>query len=172
MRASIEKGLKAAKKNVTKNLRIYPLASIGTEKGKPFRPDARMKKILTDRVAIANAAARSIVWYPRVDGIMKGIDFASASKSGPTARPVSANPSSFGRRPIYRLGVAADLELFGSWVPEWVATLVLERVEKWVLGSGGPMARLRDASVEDLAHCAGPGRLDRHGTRSQWARVP
>ena len=127
MRASIEKGLKAAKKNVTKNLRIYPLAkkdnpprmkfirgsgkafntihandytfyehlneviqeepldmlnpetrglfaSIGMEKGKPFRPDARMKKILTDAVAIANAAARSIVWYPRVDGTMKGIE--------------------------------------------------------------------------------------------------
>ena len=35
-------------------------------------PDARMKKILTDAVAIANAAARSIVWHPRVDGTMKG----------------------------------------------------------------------------------------------------
>ena len=127
LRASIDKGLKAAKKNVTKNLRIYPLAkkdkpprmkfisgsgkafntihandytfyehlddviqkeplgmldpetrglfaSIGMEKGKPFRPDARMKKILTNAVAIANAAARSIVWYPRVDGTMKGIE--------------------------------------------------------------------------------------------------
>jgi len=49
-------------------------ASIGMEKGKPFAPDARMKKILADAVAIANAAARSIVWYPRVDGTMKGIE--------------------------------------------------------------------------------------------------
>jgi hypothetical protein len=49
-------------------------ASIGLEKGKPFEPDARMKRILTDAVAIANAAARSIVWYPRVDGTMKGIE--------------------------------------------------------------------------------------------------
>ena len=49
-------------------------ASIGMEKGKPFQPDERMKKILTDAVAIANAAARSIVWYPRVDGTMKGIE--------------------------------------------------------------------------------------------------
>jgi hypothetical protein len=48
-------------------------ASIGIEKGKPFAPDARMKKILTDAVAIANATARSIVWYPRTDGTMKGI---------------------------------------------------------------------------------------------------
>jgi len=47
--------------------------SIGIEKGKPFRPDERMKKILTDAVAIANAAARSIVWHPRTDGTMKGI---------------------------------------------------------------------------------------------------
>ena len=52
-------------------------ASIGIEKGKPFAPDARMKKILVDAVAIANAAARSIVWYPRVEGSvsnMKGIE--------------------------------------------------------------------------------------------------
>jgi len=51
------------------------LASIGIEKGKPFQPDERMLKILKDAVAIANATARSIVWYPRVDGFidnMKG----------------------------------------------------------------------------------------------------
>lgn len=52
------------------------LASIGIEKGKEFNPDERMKRILTDAVAIANATARSIVWYPRVSGSvanMKGI---------------------------------------------------------------------------------------------------
>ena len=48
-------------------------ASIGMEKGKPFSPDTRMKKILTDAVAIANGTARSIVWYPRTDKNMKGI---------------------------------------------------------------------------------------------------
>ena len=48
-------------------------ASIGMEKGKPFEPDERMKKILTDAVAIGNATARSIVWHPRTDGTMKGI---------------------------------------------------------------------------------------------------
>ena len=50
------------------------LASIGIEKGKPFAPDARMTRILTDAVAIGNATARSIVWYPRTDGTMKGIE--------------------------------------------------------------------------------------------------
>ena len=49
-------------------------ASIGIEKGKEFNPDARMKKILTDAVAIGNAAARSIVWHPRVDGTMEGVE--------------------------------------------------------------------------------------------------
>jgi len=38
------------------------LASIGIEKGKPFEPDARMKKILTDAAAVANATARAIVF--------------------------------------------------------------------------------------------------------------
>ncbi|MBK1887858.1 DUF1254 domain-containing protein [Marinobacter sp. DY40_1A1] len=43
-------------------------ASIGIEKGKPFNPDARMKKILTQAVAIGNATARAIVFRPRLEG--------------------------------------------------------------------------------------------------------
>ena len=38
------------------------LAAIGIVKGKPFNPDARMKKILTDAAAIGTAAARSLTW--------------------------------------------------------------------------------------------------------------
>jgi hypothetical protein len=40
-------------------------ASIGIKKGKPFAPDARMKKILKDAAAIGNATARSITFQPR-----------------------------------------------------------------------------------------------------------
>ena len=40
-------------------------AAIGIEKGKPFRPDARMKKILVDAVAVGNATARAISLRPR-----------------------------------------------------------------------------------------------------------
>jgi hypothetical protein len=43
-------------------------ASIGIEKGKPFAPDARMKKLLTEAVAIGNATARAIVFRPRLKG--------------------------------------------------------------------------------------------------------
>ena len=43
-------------------------ASIGIEKGKNYAPDERMTRILTDAVAIGNATARSIVWYPRTEG--------------------------------------------------------------------------------------------------------
>ncbi len=42
------------------------MAAIGIEKGKPFKPDATMKKILTDAAAIGNAACRSISYFPRV----------------------------------------------------------------------------------------------------------
>ncbi len=41
------------------------LAAIGIEKGKPFAPDARMKKILTEGVAIGNATARALTFRPR-----------------------------------------------------------------------------------------------------------
>lgn len=47
--------------------------SIGIQKGKAFTPDARMKKLLADGVALGNAASRSIVWYPRYDKNMEGV---------------------------------------------------------------------------------------------------
>ncbi|MBL4816866.1 MAG: DUF1254 domain-containing protein [Shewanella sp.] len=40
-------------------------AAIGIEKGKPFDPDARMKAILKDAVAVGNATARSIAFKTR-----------------------------------------------------------------------------------------------------------
>ena len=137
MRGSIANGIEAAVKNVTDNLRVYPLAqrdnppamefisgtgtslntihdndfhfyehvndviqeeplemidaetrgllaSIGIEKGKAFEPDERMRRILTDAVAIGNATARSIVWYPRVSGSvanMEGIEVYPGANS-------------------------------------------------------------------------------------------
>jgi hypothetical protein len=38
------------------------LAAIGIVKGKPFNPDARMRKILTDAAAVGNAAGRALNW--------------------------------------------------------------------------------------------------------------
>ena len=40
-------------------------AAIGIVKGKKFNPDARMRKILTDAIAIANAAGRTVIFAPR-----------------------------------------------------------------------------------------------------------
>jgi hypothetical protein len=40
-------------------------AAIGIKKGKPFTPDARMKVILTDAVAVGNASARAILFASR-----------------------------------------------------------------------------------------------------------
>jgi hypothetical protein len=42
-----------------------PIAAIGIVKGKPFAPDARMKKILTEAIAVANAESRSLFMNPR-----------------------------------------------------------------------------------------------------------
>jgi hypothetical protein len=40
-------------------------AAIGIKKGQPFAPDARMKAILTDAVAVGNATSRAIVFASR-----------------------------------------------------------------------------------------------------------
>ncbi len=42
-----------------------PIAAIGIVKGKPFAPDERMKKILTEAVAHANATTRTLFMNPR-----------------------------------------------------------------------------------------------------------
>jgi len=63
--------------NQTKGL----FASIGIEKGKPFAPDERMKKILTEAVAIGNAAARSITYYPRTDMNLQGVEIYPDTES-------------------------------------------------------------------------------------------
>ncbi len=41
------------------------LASIGIEKGKPFAPDTRMREILTEAAAVANATARALLFDTR-----------------------------------------------------------------------------------------------------------
>jgi hypothetical protein len=41
------------------------LAAIGIEKGKPFAPDTRMRRILTEGAAIGNATARALTFRPR-----------------------------------------------------------------------------------------------------------
>jgi hypothetical protein len=45
--------------------RMGQLASIGIVKGKPFEPDARMRKILTEAAAVGEAASRTLVFKPR-----------------------------------------------------------------------------------------------------------
>jgi hypothetical protein len=46
-------------------------ASIGLQKGKPFAPDARMKAILVDAVAVGNATARATMFRPRDSSAFK-----------------------------------------------------------------------------------------------------
>jgi hypothetical protein len=45
--------------------RMGSIAAVGIVKGKPFNPDARMKKIMTDALALGNAAARTLFMAPR-----------------------------------------------------------------------------------------------------------
>ena len=44
---------------------LFSLAAIGIIKGKPFAPDARMKKILTEALDVANATSRSLLMNSR-----------------------------------------------------------------------------------------------------------
>ena len=45
------------------------IAAIGIVKGKPFAPDDRMKKLLTEAATLGNATARAITYHPRIAGV-------------------------------------------------------------------------------------------------------
>jgi len=77
------------------------MAAIGIEKGKPFNPDARMKKILTDAADIANAAARAISYFPRDPGNLTYKD----SEAWVTA--YADKDTTFNRNGAYRLEARA-----------------------------------------------------------------
>ncbi|MGB5401857.1 MAG: DUF1254 domain-containing protein, partial [Thermoanaerobaculia bacterium] len=66
------------------------LRSIGIVKGQPFNPDARMKAILTDAAAIAEATARTITYYPRVAG-----QYAWGDMEGAWVVPFADNDSTW-----------------------------------------------------------------------------
>jgi hypothetical protein len=48
---------------------VGQFAAIGIKKGEPFNPDDRMKKILTEAVAVGNAAARALTFAPRKESV-------------------------------------------------------------------------------------------------------
>ena len=54
-------------------------ASVGIQKGKPFNPDSRMKKLLGEAVVIGNATARAMVFRPRLEGVFYYPDSAWAT---------------------------------------------------------------------------------------------
>lgn len=45
------------------------IASIGIVKGRPFKPDDRVKKLLTEAGTLGNATSRVITYHPRISGV-------------------------------------------------------------------------------------------------------
>jgi hypothetical protein len=65
------------------------IAAIGIVKGKEFKPDDRMKKLLTEAATLGNATARAITYYPR----MQEAFFYPGTKSAWTMAYVNKNTS-------------------------------------------------------------------------------
>jgi hypothetical protein len=50
---------------------MYFLKEMGIEKGKPFTPDERQTKIMTDAVIVGEAMAKNMVFNERLDGVLR-----------------------------------------------------------------------------------------------------
>ncbi|ART82115.1 hypothetical protein CBP31_05310 [Oceanisphaera profunda] len=65
------------------------LAAIGIKKGQPFKPDARMQKLLIEAADIGAATARAITYQPRIDGVEIYPDTHSAWTMGYASKNTS-----------------------------------------------------------------------------------
>jgi len=100
-------------------------ASIGIEKGKPFAPDARMKKILIEAAAVGDATARALTFRMR-----KPHNYFYEHSAW-------CNPFSGGYKFEYQPGVR-DLDAFASFF--FYATGVSPAMEVKMVGSGSQYA--------------------------------
>ena len=108
----------------------------GSRKGKPFAPDARMKAILTDAVAVGNATARAVTFAPRdprqrfftdrqwntgfLGATHSRMAASASSMDAPcstTTRPASRRP--WRRQVRRRVGIRVHGERFPGRVARW-----------------------------------------------------
>ena len=82
-------------------------AAIGIKKGQPFAPDARMKGILTDAVAVANATARAIVFAARDKRVKLYPDRQWGTGFVGGSYEVTAHPPFWGQ-PVRKIGSPAS----------------------------------------------------------------
>ena len=100
-------------------------ASIGIVKGKAFKPDARMKKILTEAVKVGNATARTIMFHPRDERtylypnsswktFFIGGDYRWLDKTGEAGRNLDARIHFFYQATVNTPAMALELVGVGS----------------------------------------------------------
>jgi hypothetical protein len=117
-------------------VRLGFYASIGIEKGKPFAPDERMKRILTEAAAVGDATARTIAFHMR--------------QKEAFYYPTSAWQLPFvgGYQFLAQPGV---LNLDGYIMYYWAATGVTPAMEEKMIGQGSQYAwATRDANGQPL----------------------
>ena len=133
------------------------LAAIGIVKGKAFKPDARMKKILTDAAAVGNAAGRVLNWRSPVP-----------SGLGLLPRLALGQHAVGGRRELRDAAAAVHEEgMFKPFPPTGARTLDSRTAfyYAYTLDSPGMIMRIPDVGSQYLM-----GFLDADGNPSTAAR--
>ncbi len=117
-------------------IRMGYFASVGIQKGKPFAPDERMKKILTEAAAVGDATARTIAFHPRESETLY-------YKNSAWQRPFVG-----GYLFQWRPGVL-NLDAYSYYY--WLATGVTPAMEEKMIGKGSQYAwAAHDANGEAL----------------------
>jgi hypothetical protein len=106
-------------------------ASIGIVKGQPFKPDARMKKILTEAAAVGSVTARTIMSQPRDAGFYLFDEKSKAGKSVVWTNPFVGGSYEFLVDGAHLLDARAAFHFYATGITPAMAANIVGKGSKY-----------------------------------------
>ena len=104
------------------------LASVGIKKGQPFRPDARMKKILTEAADIGAVTVRTIMSQPRDEGF-----YLFPGKSSVWTNPFVGGSHEFLSDGAYLLDARAGFHFYATGITPAMTFKIIGKGSKYAV---------------------------------------
>ena len=104
------------------------LASIGIKKGMPFKPDARMKKILAEAAAVGAVTVRTIMSQPRDEGF-----YLFPGKSKVWTNPFVGGSHEFLSDGAYLLDARAAFHFYATGITPAMAAKIIGKGSKYAV---------------------------------------
>lgn len=123
------------------------LASIGIKKGKPFKPDARMKKILSEAADVGAITVRTIMSKPRDEGF-----YLFPGKSKVWTNPFVGGSHEFLNDGAYLLDARAAFHFYATGITPAMAAKIIGKGSKYAVAYTDAEGNFFDGSKAYKVH--------------------